>query len=126
MYSSERLESYIKSERPDLIKMFSGYHNAIDYMKKQEQKENKEDFTVWEKYKSPIIVWRDNTTTVDSRLDIYNFQVVKDPFTTFQDIYTYLASKASPEKEIPKLDDITMRDIKGFDKYSFRKDKRKK
>lgn len=53
----------------------------------------------------------------------FHFQRIFDPYSAFQRIHEYLGSQARPEKPIPKLDDITMRDIKGFDKFSFRKDK---
>lgn len=44
----------------------------------------------------------------------------------FQEIEMFINNIAKPEKPIPIPDDDTMRDIKGFDKYSFRKDPSKK
>ncbi len=44
---------------------------------------------------------------------------------TYQQIERWLCNQAPGEKPIPVMDDKTMRDIKGFDKYSFRKDKSK-
>jgi hypothetical protein len=62
---------------------------------------------------------------------IYNYELAKidffrkfDCYQAYQNIRMYLSSLAVPLKPIPELDDITMRDIKGFDKFSFRKDKK--
>jgi len=124
LYSSDKFEEYVKNNAPDLLGKFTGYNNNLDALKKLEQKENKESLEMWDKYHAPIITWRhDNTHVVNDSLSQYNFQTVKDSFTAFQDIYTYLGGKASPEKELPVLSDEIMRDIKGFDKFSFRKDK---
>lgn len=124
LYSSNKFEECVKNNAPHLLGKFTGYNNNLDALKKLEQKENKESLETWDNYHAPIITWRsDNTKVINDNLSQFNFQTVKDSFTAFQDIYTYLGGKASPEKEIPKLDDIIMRDIKGFDKFSFRKDK---
>jgi hypothetical protein len=53
------------------------------------------------------------------------FRVFSPPLA-FQEIQMFLANQASPEKEIPKIDDKTMAEIKGFDKWSFRKPPSKK
>lgn len=44
----------------------------------------------------------------------------------FQEIEMFVNNIAKPEKPIPVPDDVTMAEIKGFTKYSFRKDKQKK
>lgn len=58
----------------------------------------------------------------------YKFFKVKDPNTTYQEIAMFLDGLAVPQKPIPVPSDRDMVSIKGFDKFSFRKDpsKRKK
>jgi hypothetical protein len=46
-------------------------------------------------------------------------------YKVHQDISMWVASNKEPPK-IPEIDDLTMSEAKGFDKYSFRKDKRVK
>jgi hypothetical protein len=53
------------------------------------------------------------------------FRVFSPPLA-FQEIQMWLANQASPEKPIPHIDDKTMAEIKGFDKWSFRKPPSKK
>ncbi len=60
---------------------------------------------------------------INGNLREVEFYKIFDPYQAFQEISMFLGNMASPEKEIPKLDDVTMAEIKGFDKYSFRKDK---
>lgn len=54
------------------------------------------------------------------------FYRIFDPFQAFQEINMWLNNQAIPIKDIPKLDDEIMAEIKGFNKYSFRKDPSKK
>jgi len=61
--------------------------------------------------------------TLNGELKKFEFFRVLDPFQTFQELYMYLGGLAVPDKPLPKLDDKTMAEIKGFNKYSFRKDK---
>jgi hypothetical protein len=52
---------------------------------------------------------------------------VFDPYVAYHKIDSYLNNKAIPIKEIPKISDEIMIEIKGFDlKTSFRKPKSKK
>ena len=48
-----------------------------------------------------------------------------DPYQAFQEINMWMSNQAMPEKVIPEIDNKTMIEIKGFDKFSFRKDKSK-
>lgn len=52
----------------------------------------------------------------------FDFMRVKDPFQAYQDLSMYIGGVlGAPEKETIKIDDDCMRDKKGFDKWSFRK-----
>lgn len=61
--------------------------------------------------------------TINPKLSDYEFYRILDPYTCYQEISMYLGGLAKPEKEIPYIDDKIMAQAKGFDKYSFRKDK---
>lgn len=55
-----------------------------------------------------------------------DFAKILEPYTAFQQLYQYMCNQASPEKPIPAIDDKTLAEAKGFDKFSFRKEKSKK
>ena len=56
----------------------------------------------------------------------YKFFKVMDTVTTYQEIAMFLGGLATPQKPIPVPSDKDMVSIKGFDKFSFRKDPTKK
>jgi hypothetical protein len=89
---------------------------------------NEKPKTVYEMYNSPIIlIGERGETTINPRLNKYQFQKVKDPFTTYQDLYIWFANQANPEKTIPQnLTDAEFATIKGFNKWSFRKEPTKR
>jgi len=60
--------------------------------------------------------------TYHGNLNRVEFYRVIDPYTAFQEISMYWGGLAHPENKIPEIDDVTMAEAKGFDKYSFRKD----
>jgi hypothetical protein len=59
---------------------------------------------------------------INNRLCKYDFQTVFPTQLAFQEIRMYLSLITSPEKPIPHIDDVTMAEAKGFDKWSFRKE----
>lgn len=63
---------------------------------------------------------------INECLKHFEFIKVFDPYAAYQELAMYLGNQAIPIKPIPKLDDKTMSEIKGFDKFSFRKDPTKK
>jgi len=54
------------------------------------------------------------------------FQRVIEPYTAFQEITMRVTNTARPEPHVPVPSDKDMVEIKGFDKYSFRKPKQEK
>ncbi len=56
----------------------------------------------------------------------YKFFKVKDTVTAYQEIAMFLGGLATPQKPIPVPSDKDMVGIKGFDKFSFRKEPTKK
>lgn len=69
---------------------------------------------------------RENTVTYNACLKDVEFYRIFDPYMAFQEISMYLGGMAVPQKEMPEISDKIMSEIKGFDKYSFRKDPVKK
>lgn len=75
----------------------------------------------------PVPIWIASTTAhnhymeLNPRLAPFEFQRRVDPYTAYQSIYMWLTNRAAPTKEIPKMSDADMRDIKGFDKWSFKR-----
>lgn len=59
----------------------------------------------------------------NSSLRELDFMRIKDPYTAYQEISMFMGNMAFPNKPIPKISDEIMAEIKGFNKYSFRKDK---
>lgn len=54
----------------------------------------------------------------------YEFYRVFDTIAAYQEIAMWLGNQAEPRKPIPDISDEVMAEIKGFDKFSFRKDKK--
>lgn len=92
---------------------------------------------LFEKERSPIFVGRykyrndfdskvESTITYNDFLRPFEFYRVFDPYTAFQEIAMWLGNEAEPRKVVPVPSDSIMLEIKGFDKFSFRKDKKVK
>lgn len=68
------------------------------------------------------ITWKAvGTITFNPRLKDYDFQRAFDPYQAFQEISMFMGNLAEPRKPIPPISDEIMAEIKGFDKWSFRK-----
>ncbi len=73
--------------------------------------------------KAPIFVIHYDAIEYNTQLKNYKFFRVKPIVPAFQELEIWVGNIAHPEKNIPKIPDKTMLQIKGFDKFSFRKDK---
>jgi len=78
--------------------------------------------------RSPIITVSNIPNTGEKLVEFngslrrFDFMKVKDPFQAYQDLSMYIGGVlGAPEKETVEIDDDCMRDKKGFDKWSFRK-----
>jgi hypothetical protein len=152
-YNPSKLGDYSKFlYASEDIKDYYGYKGwewpkSSFYNKSYEEKYDiisKLDLSEWfRKYHTPIMIcdtsksgvrgigklrryYTENITTINGCLQNYNFQTVFDPQQTYQEISMFLGNMASPEKPIPKISDEIMLEAKGFNKYSFRKDKTNK
>lgn len=54
----------------------------------------------------------------------YNFQSVVDPYTAYQELSMWIGSRARPEKPMIKVSNEILIKKHGFDKHSFRKEKK--
>lgn len=75
---------------------------------------------------TPAVVVKGGELILNPQLSSYEFAKIKDPQTTYQSIEMFLSNIAHPNKPIPAISDRDMRDAKGFDKWSFRKESLKK
>lgn len=93
----------------------------------EELKEKAEQLpNYFEKYNTPIF-YADSAKLISNPcLKDMDFQRVINTQVAYQELQMYLSNQASPEKPIPQVTDKDMRDIKGFDQYSFKKEKSKK
>lgn len=64
----------------------------------------------------------DSELTQYPRLENYQFGKVRTPQQAFYEIHRVLSNKAQPVRPIPAVSDKTLAEIKGFDKWSFRKE----
>lgn len=62
--------------------------------------------------------------TFNALLRQVEFFRIFDPYTAFQEISMFMSNLAVPMKPIPVPSDEIMLEVKGFDKFSFRKDKK--
>jgi len=133
VYFGEIGPRYYRSTGP-CRKSFKDFYDAVEKVKDKHQKR-------FEEHLSPIfaatlhgraysgygslpdradpgqkIVW-------NASLRDYDFMRIKDPYTAYQELSMYLGNMAFPNKPIPVISDEVMAEIKGFNKFSFRKDK---
>lgn len=66
----------------------------------------------------------EQSTVYNGRLDKFHFQKIKPPHEAYQELRMWLSNQSNPEKHIPKIDDKTLMEAKGFDKFSFKKRKK--
>jgi hypothetical protein len=63
---------------------------------------------------------------VNPNMGDYHIQSLIDPYKAHQDIEMFLTNNLASERDTPlKLSDTDMRNKKGFDKFSFKKEKEK-
>lgn len=77
---------------------------------------------VWEREKWSSKLISDGKVVYHSPLKHLEFFRVFPPYQAFQEINMWLSNQAVPMKPIPEISDEVMASIKGFDKFSFRKD----
>lgn len=137
LYSLGELDEQVDKNCPDNLK--HEYHNNNCVITHKLSRIMFEKFfkkngqhPYFEKYNCPIFYYKVENTfdkkyylVINGAIGQFNFIKIFDPYQAYQELAMYLGNIAKPCKPIPKLDDKTMCEIKGFNKYSFRKDKQK-
>lgn len=128
-YKEEFVESFHSKKEMRWKSKWRG-KKEVDYVKVFEPVDNSKYEWIFEKYKCPIWIYHSETygnsgIEINPILNTYNFQKVFDPYMAYQELYMYLANQAKPMKPIPEIDDVTLAESKGFNEFSFRKDKKK-
>ena len=84
---------------------------------------------LFEQHQTPVFVGRyGGVYSEDPRIEFnavlrpLQFYRAFPPPQAYQDVVSFMSNLALPMKPIPKLDDKTMAEVKGFNKFSFRKD----
>ena len=80
---------------------------------------------LFKEHNCPIFVVdsNQNSIIINCLLRPYEFYRVTDPYTAFQEISMYVGGVLlSPTNPVPDIPDKIMRDIKGFDEWSFKKE----
>jgi hypothetical protein len=128
--SDHQFESYTRDEQ---------YFGLAGFLTKQkgvrrffeECKKKESDYTKYfEDKRCPIFVatkmrnrWEVAYNALLNRLEFYR---VFDPFRAFQEVRMFMSNMAMPEKPLPQLDDVTLAESKGYNKWSFRKEPTKR
>lgn len=128
MYYGDK--NYLWQRRSRTFKSFSTRKNYISIF--EEIKNYKNDKLVdllFEKIQAPIFSFNNyydrSYVIANPCLNFYDFYRVVDPYTAYQEVRMFVENTAVPIKPIPDIPDETMAEIKGFNKFSFRKDKSK-
>ena len=109
--------------------MFENYFNALrqNVYSSPTKEHNKEWVSSLFKHSSPIFLAETDPRketgkiTYNAELKPFEFYRVFDSYTAYQEVAMWLSNQAVPIKPIPKISDKIMIEIKGFDKFSFRK-----
>ncbi len=118
---------YSGLSRRNLIRWFA--NDPVADLGYQQERANwhKKLTEIFDRHHVPIftIKWASPRGSVDMEfnsclrpLELYR---VLPPFQAFQELSMWLSNQARPIKEPPPIDDKTMAEIKGFDRFSFRK-----
>jgi len=116
-YWDEIKKYYVYSwNRKSLLEQFDSTKNRL----------NEAYGKLFDEYKVPIFrVYRHgfNDTTLQLNPCLRPLEIVRilPPYQIWQELLMWIGNLARPEKPIPKIDDRTMAEVKGFDGYSFRK-----
>ena len=84
------------------------------------------DDSLFFEHNTPILFFRKNKfgqtlAAKNINLKKYSFQKIKDPFSAFQEIMSFLSGVlGNSEKDIITIEDKYIKESKGFDKWSFK------
>ncbi len=139
-YSLEDIDNFIKKHQPKDWDDYNskGYNKKFGWRNKLRREDYAKFFEAFEKNNDRHNEWFENERcpvfvarlenkeiiiTYNACLKDLEFFRVFEPYKAFQEIAMWLGNQAEPRKPIPHIDDLTLSEAKGFDKFSFRKDK---
>lgn len=114
-----RRRYYMSTKRAEFELFFTEWEREDQSVKVKQLFEQYPVFVIEARYDGWYICY-------NCSLKEYKFFKVKDPVTTYQEIAMFLGGLATPQKPIPVPSDKDMVSIKGFDKFSFRKEPSKR
>jgi hypothetical protein len=131
IYDHDRLDAleykhYLRwlGEKPGL------FYKRDDYIKNLNSSEELK--SLFKKYNTPVFlltkVWNEPYLTINPILKDFHFAKAIDPYTAYQELSMYLGNELTQEHQgnVPTGDDKTLASSKGYDRFSFRKDKGEK
>ena len=106
-------------------KYFSFYFDSVVNLKEHITKNVFKGITL--KYKSPIVLIKNDELIVNPCLKEYKFFKYMDAYTIYQELEMFVGNDLvrDTKVEVPVGSDKVLAASKGYDKYSFRKDKSK-
>lgn len=135
-YDFESADAFIQKQlkKKDLANYLSNTRWRAWQVKQKEIKEFFNSFNnikcddYFFNYGSPILFFsksgREWNVRANPTLKKYGFQKVFDVYKCFQELSMFISNTAKPIKPIPTIPDEIMCEIKGFDRWSFRKEKK--
>lgn len=135
-YSADDVLSFVKANfKEDQIKDFinkkySKWHNleGYEYFDKFFKRKYKAD-SWFDKY--PVFIaskenYNNYKIVYNGCLKLFEFYKVKDSYSAFQELHMWLTNKAVPLKKVPEMSDEIKIEAHGYNKFSFRKEKKRK
>lgn len=134
-YSFDKIKKYIKKRFYKDLKHSKWDKNGVNFFKNlknfYDSSININKLRLFDYHRSvdsPVILYEMSKKKVvlNPVLSKYNFYKIYDPFQTYQKIEMFLSGvMGTGEKEIIEIDDKSLRDKKGFNDMSFKKEKEK-
>lgn len=128
MYSKKKIEWYYTMKRysKDWRRFKNGMpdhqilrHELMSNLDKFKSSQRRIDLEV----QQPIVAYAYGKTVANPNLSHYKLIKVLDPYTCYQEIRMFIDGiLCNSGKPIPYIDDKTLAEAKGFDKWSFRKE----
>lgn len=125
-YSLEALDSFMATQKDSIAEWNRSWGSRRNYREFFNDGYESHYRGLFDEYHSPIfLVYPDDRIVKDCGIKKMGFFRQMDVVQTWQELEMYVSNMHKPDIQPPQPDDITMRDIKGFDKYSFKKSKSK-
>jgi hypothetical protein len=145
-YTMEEVDAFMEANFDEKqlrgYRQTKGYHREWEHHKRRvvfqeffeecERKQGAYEEKWFRDHRCPVFVARfrprsESSVLLNAELKEHQFYRIFDTYSAFQELYCFMMGLAAPIEVIPKIDDVTMAEAKGFDKkWSFRKEPTKK